>query len=235
MNRRLAWLLPVLLIVGTAASAQKRAFTIEDLYRIKSISDVHISPDGKSVVYVLGVADLPRAKRQSHIWMMDIDGSNARQMTRGDKSESSPVISPDGRWIAFISDREGDANLFVLPVGGGEARRVTSISTGVSDPLWSPDGKSIAFSTDVYPECGGDDACNKRIADNIEKSPLKAHMADRLFYRHWTAWKDGTRTHIFLAGLSGGSVRDLTPGDFDSPTFQLGGPLQYSFSPDSSE
>src|SRR5499426_1579637 len=140
MNRRLACLLALLLVPITSASAQKRAFTIEDLYRIKSISDIHVTPDGKSVVYALGTSDLPRARHQSHIWMMNIDGTDARQMTRGEKGETSPVISPDGHWIAFISDRDGDANLFVISVNGGEARRVTSVSTGVSDPLWSPDG-----------------------------------------------------------------------------------------------
>jgi dipeptidyl aminopeptidase/acylaminoacyl peptidase len=223
------------MLAPAASYAQKRAFTIEDLYRIKSISDVHVSPDGKSLIYSLGIQDLPRAKHVSHIWMMDIDGSNPRQMTQGEKSENSPSFSPDGKWISFISDRDGSSNLYVMPVAGGEARRLTNISTGTSDPLWSPDGKWIAFSTDVYPECGGDDNCNKRIGETWDKGPLKAHMADRLLYRHWTTWKDGTRTHIFLANAATGETRDLTPGDYDSPTFQLGGPLQYDFSPDSSE
>jgi dipeptidyl aminopeptidase/acylaminoacyl peptidase len=233
MKRNILLLATLLLVPLSSSSAQKRAFTIEDLYLVKSISDVHISPDGRSVIYAVSTSDLPRAKRATQVWVMDIDGRNARQITSGEAGSTSPTFSPDGRWIAFISAK--DNNLYVMPAGGGEARKVTNISTGVSDPLWSPDGKWIAFSTDVYPECGGDDNCNKKIAETWSEGPLKAHMADGLLYRHWTAWKDGTRTHIFLASVATGEVRDLTPGDFDSPTFQLGGPLQYDFSPDGSE
>jgi dipeptidyl aminopeptidase/acylaminoacyl peptidase len=235
MIRKAAVTLGLFLCCLSPAYAQKRAFTIEDLYRFKSISDVHISPDGNSVVYVLAGTDLPRAKRVSHVWMMDIDGQHQRQLTSNAKGENSPAFSPDGKSLLFISSRDGAPNLYILPLKGGEARRLTNVSTGVSDPLWSPDGKWIAFSSDVYPECGDDDACNKKIGDNWKNGPLKAHSADGLLYRHWTEWKDGTRTHVFLANAETGAVRDLTPGDFDSPPFQLGGPLQYDFSPDSSE
>ena len=224
----------ILLLIPVATYAQKRAFTIQDLYRVKSISDVHVSPDGKSVIYAVATSDLPRAKRVTHIWMMDIDGRNARQLTSGDKSESSPAFSPDGKWISFISSKDGSPNLYVLPSSGGEAKKLTNISTGISDPLWSPDGKWIAFSSDVYPECA-DDACNKKTAETWSKGPIKAHTAESLLYRHWTEWKDGTRTHIFLASAATGEARDLTPGDFDSPAFQLGGALQYAFSPDGKE
>ncbi|HYP25442.1 MAG TPA: S9 family peptidase [Blastocatellia bacterium] len=234
MKRQISWLVVILLIPFSAASAQKRAFTIEDLYRIKSVSDVHISPDGKSVLYAVSTPDLPRGKRESQVWIMGIDGRNARRIT-DEKGGSGPLFSPDGKWVSFLSAREGSNNLYVVPVGGGAPRRVTNFSTGVSDPLWSPDGKSIVFSSDVYPECGDDDACNKRIAERWEAGPLKAHMADELLYRHWTAWRDGTVTHIFLASVDSGKVRDLTPGKVDAPPFQLGGPLQYDFSPDGSE
>jgi len=225
----------ILLLVPFSAHAQKRAFTIEDLYRVKSISDVHVSPDGRSVIYAVTTSDLPRAKRATHIWMMGIDGGNPRQLTSGEKGESSPVFSPDGKWISYISSKDGGPQLYLMPTGGGEAKKLTNISTGVSDPLWSPDSKWIAFSSDVYPECGGDDACNQKIADTWSKGPLKAHSADSLLYRHWTQWKDGTRTHIFLASAATGAAKDITPGDFDSPGFQLGGPLQYDFSPDGKE
>src|SRR6267142_1897461 len=235
MKRQFISVVVLLLAISVGASAQKRAFTIEDVYRVKGVSDVRVSPDAKSVAYVLTESDLGRSSRIGHIWMMDIDGQHPRQLTFGAKGESSPRFSPDGKFLLMISSRDGAASLYLLPVAGGEAKRLTNISTGISDPLWSPDSKWIAFSTDVYPACGDDDACNQKTRDARSNGQVKGHIADSLLYRHWTDWKDGTRTHIFLAEAETGTMRDLTPGDFDSPTFQLGGPLQYDFSPDGSE
>jgi len=235
MNRKLMFLAVSLLLFVPASRAQKRAFTIEDLYRVKRIDGMHVSPDGREVVFMLVSQDLGRAKQTSHIWLMDADGADARQFTFADQSDTSPVFSPDGKWLAFVREVAGDDQIFVMPLAGGDARQVTHISTSIDDPLWSPDGKSIAFASDVYPECGADDDCNKKIATRWEKGPLHAHMANDLLYRHWTSWKDGQRSHVLLADVASGSVRDLTPGDFDSPRFQLGGPMQYDFSPDGKE
>ena len=235
MRRRLFSFAVCCLLLMAPGFAANRAFTLEDFYRVRAVEDLHLSPDGKTIAFTLRTDDLPKAKRTRHIWLMGAEGQNTRQFTFGDKGESSPVWSPDSKWIAFISAREGDDNLYVISASGGEARKLTNISTGVADPLWSPDGKWIAFSSDVYPECGADDACNKKIDQQWSKGPLHAHMANALLYRHWTQWKDGKRTHVLLADVSSGSVRDLTPGDFDSPPFQLGGALQYDFSPDGTE
>src|SRR5262245_9160764 len=79
--------------------AEKRAFAIEDLYRIKSVSDIQVSPDGNSLIYVIAAHDLPRAKSVTHLWMMDIDGQHPRQITYSEKGETAPLISPDGQWI----------------------------------------------------------------------------------------------------------------------------------------
>lgn len=235
MMRRLCLAIFLLLLMVCPSLAQKRAFGLEDLYRIKNLSDLHISPDGSTLLFAVTTSDLARAKRSTRIWMMDAGGRNPRQLTTGEQSEYSPSYSPDGKQILFTSSKDGSANLYLMYTSGGQARKLTNISTGVSDPVWSRDGRFIAFSSDVYPECGGDDACNKKIAERWEAGSLKAHMADDLFYRHWTAWKDGTRTHIFIVNTATGETRDVTPGNFDTPTFQLGGPVQYDFSPDGTE
>src|ERR1043165_4592322 len=87
-----------LLLIPASTYAQKRAFTIEDFYRVKSVSDTCIAPDGRSVIYTVTTSDLARAKRVGHIWTMGIDGQGARQLTNGDKGEGSPSFPLDGKW-----------------------------------------------------------------------------------------------------------------------------------------
>ena len=131
---------------------------------------------------------------------------------------------------------------------GGSGLELTSIATEASGELWSPDGKNILFTSDVYPECDGapeaEADCNAKKLDEHEKSKVKALIFDHLLYRHWNAYKEGKRTHIFVAsacvgtaapGCPAGAARDLTPGDYDAPVFSLGGQDDYAFSPDGQE
>src|SRR6266849_5824901 len=115
MKRSYLAFLLLLLIPISSAHAQKRAFTIEDNYRLRSISDIHLSPDGKSVIYAVGTSDLPRGKRVSHVWLVDIDGRNVHQLRQNEKGESSPLFSPDGKWISFIGSEDGNSNLYLMP------------------------------------------------------------------------------------------------------------------------
>ena len=128
--------LPLLCLLAClpAAHAAKRAFTIEDNYRLRGVESLSVAPDG-SVVFAVKSSDLPKAQQETHLWMTDGRGGEPRQLTFSEKGESSPAFSRDGKWIVFVSSRDGDQNLYILPVGGGEARKLTNISTGAGDPL----------------------------------------------------------------------------------------------------
>ncbi|HUK13439.1 MAG TPA: S9 family peptidase [Thermoanaerobaculaceae bacterium] len=225
-----------LLVTIGASGAEKRAFAIADHYRVVGIGDPQPSRDGSRIAYVASYTDLANAKRWSELRIVNADGSGDRALTQGRHLDASPRWSPDGTAIAFTSDRAGEeTQLFLLRLDGGDPRQLTTFPMGVGDPVWSPDGRFIALAADLYPECGADAACNEKIAKAWEGGPLKAHMADALLYRHWTSWRDGKRSHVLLLDVAGGALTDLTPGDFDSPPFSLGGETGYAFAPDGRE
>lgn len=214
--------------------AQERRFTIDDLLKVRRVSDPQVSPKGDWVAFTITDVDKAANKGTTQIYLAPIAAGETRQLTNDEHSSASPRWSPDGEKLAFISARDGEDQIWTIDVSSGTLKRITTLSTGAGDPVWSPDGKWLAFTSDVYPECL-DDACNKRKADEKAQSKVKAHVADRLLYRHWKSWKDGMRSHVFVVSSAGGEARDLTPGDYDAPPFSLGGPTDYAFSPDSRE
>jgi dipeptidyl aminopeptidase/acylaminoacyl peptidase len=236
--KRLAVSLSILLVAALAASsalAQAKPLTVNDLLQIRRVSDPQLSPDGRWVAYTISDLNMEANRRVTQIYLISIDGGEPRQLTNAAQSSSSPRWSPDGKRLAFISSREGGPQVWTIDIATNEQKRVTNISTGASDPVWSPDGRLIAFVSDVYPECTTDD-CNRKRDEQAESSKVKAKIADRLLYRHWTTWKEGKRSHVFIASADGPApARDVTPGDYDAPPFSLGGPTDYAFSPDSKE
>jgi dipeptidyl aminopeptidase/acylaminoacyl peptidase len=196
---------------------------------VRRVSDPQVSPKGDLVAYTITDINFDANRGVTQIYVVPLAGGTPRQITSGNAA-SSPRWSPDGSKIAFIRDDQ----IWTIDLASEALQQITNISTGAGDPVWSPDGKWLAFASDVYPECN-DDACNKKRAEEVAQNKVKAHVAERLLYRHWKTWKDGLRTHVFVVPAGGGTARDLTPGDYDAPPFSLGGPTDYAFSPDSQE
>ncbi len=227
MKRTLSVL--VLVIVAAFAAQAQITFNVNDLINLKRVGDPQVSPDGKWVAYSIGVVDKAANKTVTQIYMMAIDGSSKKQITNAAGSSSSPRWSPDGKWLAFTTGGQ----IWTMKPDGSDRKQVTKLSSGAGQPVWSADGKWIAFSSDVYPECK-DDACNEAEDEKAEKSKVKAHVTERLLFKHWVEWRDRKRTHVFVVSSSGGNARDVTPGDFDSPPYGAATGVDYTFSPDGS-
>lgn len=239
--RRVVVLITILVLCLSSASAkaaqQARPFSIDDLLKVRRVADPQLSPDGRWIAFSIADTDKTANRRITQIYLISIDGGEPRALTGEKDSSHSPRWSPDGRRLAFLSARGGESQIWTMDFSNGEAgalKKVSSISTGADSPVWSPDGKWIAFTSEIYPECNNDQ-CNKKQAEKIASSKVKAKIADQLLFRHWSSWKEGKRSHIFVVSSEGGEARDLTPGNYDAPPFSLGGQVDYAFSPDSKE
>ncbi|PYU13812.1 MAG: S9 family peptidase [Acidobacteria bacterium] len=218
-----------------AQETAKHPIAFDDMIKMHRVAEPQISPDGKWVAYTVATPDMDANRNVTNIWMVSTTGGAPQQLTQSGH-DTSPVWSPDGKTIAFLSSRSGDSQVYLLSLEGGEAQRLTKLSTGADIAKWSPDGKTIALTSSVYPNCKDDDCNSKRDAEK-EKNKVKAHVAEHLLYRHWTHWNEGKRAHLFVVPADGSAApRDLTAGaNYDVPPDERGGPNDINFSPDSKE
>src|SRR5271157_4876891 len=221
--------------VAQAQAPPKHPITFDDLIKMHRVSGSQVARDGKWVAYAVSTPDIELNRGVSNIWIVPATGGEAIQVTQGGR-DTSPAWSPDGKWLAFLSAREGTPQVYLLSMEGGEAKKLTQLSTGADIFKWAPDGKSIAFTSAVYVDCK-DDACNAKRDGEKEKSKVKGRIYDHLLYRHWDHWSEGKHSHLFVMPADGSvPARDLTPeADYDIPPDERGAPSDINFSPDSKE
>ncbi len=207
---------------------------VADLLSTHRASRPRVSPDGGSVVFIAAKPSLEENRNVSHLHRVPLGGGEPVQLTRQGTSHGDHAFSPDGRWIAFTSNRSGSSQVWVLPTEGGEARKVTDLKLGAQRPVWFPDGKRLLVISPVYADTNDPEEIAKREAA-AEKEKVRPREIDALMFRHWDSWGDGKIDHLFAVDVATGAARDLTPGPYPVPPRSLTGEPDYAVSPDGKE
>jgi dipeptidyl aminopeptidase/acylaminoacyl peptidase len=220
------------LVAGLAQA--KAPFTVQDLVRVRRLSDPEVAPDGRSVVFVLRETDMAANRGRTDLWLLDLATKSTRRLTRSG-GESSPHWAPDGGAIYFLSARAGSTQIWRLSLRGGEAMPVTTYPLDIRAFKLSPGGDRLALSMDVFPGCSDLECTQTRLAGGKDKS--SGRIYDELFVRHWDTWSNGTRSHLFSAHLRADGTAekpvDISKAlDADVPSTPFGDDADITFSPD---
>src|ERR1051325_454377 len=210
----------IVLALFVAAAASARRIKIDDAFKLTSVSDPQISPDGRSIAAIVSTPNLAEDRSDSEIVLFDVASGSKRPLTYQRRGLASPRWSPTGDRLAFMAAVSGNEQLFVLPMNGGEARQVTSVKDGIQQYAWRPDGKAFAFVVaDEKPEkkdrAKFEDAFEVGNVDYLTKeAPMPAHL--------WTIDDDGK------------NAKRITLGSWSLPMYQPPGPVPspLSWSPD---
>lgn len=226
--------LMVFLSVGKIM-AQKKPFTLADIYKIHYVGDPVVAPNGSRIAFTVSNYNMKKGESWTNIYVMDANGKNKKAITDGMNSNYNPMWTSDGKTLYYVSTDSGTPQVYRYSFATGKSEKITNFSMGVDAPVLSPNNNLIAFAAKVYPKCGANSRCNKEIDSTAQNGPIQAYLADHLFFRHWTSYAAGKVSHIIIYNIDKKNYTDVTPGNYVAPTFMLGGGVGYNFSPDSKE
>jgi dipeptidyl aminopeptidase/acylaminoacyl peptidase len=217
MRRVVALVIAIGACSALPSSAQpRRLLTVDDLFNVREVRDPQRSPDGRWVAYTVTRSLRNTDKNDTDVWMVSWDGTQQIQVTSTPESESRPRWSPDGRFLSFVSSRQGAkrAQVWLLNRAGGEAVQVTDVKGGVSDYAWSPDSTRLVLVVqDPDPTDPPDD---KEPAKTDPPTTPKPIVIDRYFFKaDVDGYLRGQRSHLYLFDVASKKVEPLTPGSFD--------------------
>jgi dipeptidyl aminopeptidase/acylaminoacyl peptidase len=202
-----------------------RALSVDDLFGVHYLSDAQISPDGQFVSYTVDSSNLKEDKTSTRIWMVPFTGGDAIALTTEGPSSSHARWSPDGKFIAFLSEREeGKTQVYLLNRMGGEAQRLTETAQDVETFRWSRDGKRMvlvlrdptAEELEAAANKGKEGEEDKAATPAKKSKAQKPWVIDRLLFKQDNVgYLDRRRTHLYLFDVATKSLKQITSGDYD--------------------
>ena len=206
-------LLAVLLSIPALGQTAPRGLDDETMFDMESLSNPAISPDGSVIVFTRGWVDKMKDQHRSNLWMVNADGSRLRELTSGNWRDSNAVWSPDGKRIAFLSDRDGAMQLHVMWLDNRDIAQLTRVQKAPSNIKWSPDGTKLAFTMDVPDD-------DPVLPVKLPKRPEGSQWAKPAVIVDRLSWaRDGTGpvpkgyTHVYVIdAATGGTPRQITGG-----------------------
>jgi dipeptidyl aminopeptidase/acylaminoacyl peptidase len=195
----------------TPAPDTSRLLTAEKMWTLKRLGDPAITPDGALAIVPVTTYDVAENKGLTDLWLLPVAGGAARQLTSDKASDTQPTVSPDGKWIAFVSKRGDDAEsqIYVIAVDGGEARRVTTVPTGASQPKWFPESHRLVFVSEIWPDLvrWEDQAARKK---QRAESKMTAKVWTKAPISYFDHFLDDREPHLFSIPLEGGEITAIT-------------------------
>lgn len=220
-------------------AGERSAFTAADLLQLQRVSDLQVSPDGRSAVFALTQPDVRTNQSHTHLWLLDLTGKGAPTRLVADDTANDW----NGRWLRdsrslyFLTDRSGSAQVWNVGLQGAAARQLTHLPLDVDAMKVSPSGDRLLASIEVFADCPDLDCTVQRMA-SAKQAMGSARVYERLFIRHWNRWTDGRQSHLFTlqisaAGAVAGVPVDLSRTlDADVPSKPWGSDEEFNFSPD---
>lgn len=193
--------------INAQTTVTKRPIGPNDVFRLANISSPKVSPDGAWVAYVLSTVDSTKNKRNSDLWMSSWDGTQSIQLTSSPDGESQPRWSPDGKYLSFVSARQGatSAQIWLMDRRGGEGKQLTTLKADLQDYVWSPDGKKIALVIQSADSTG--------IPKSKQPQP---YVLDRYHFKQdIEGYLQKKRSHLYVFEVSTKKLDTLTQGDFE--------------------
>jgi dipeptidyl aminopeptidase/acylaminoacyl peptidase len=204
------------ILFATVAAAQvvpdpSRQLTAEKMWSLKRLGDPAITPDGLTAIVPVTTYDIDENKGLTDLWLLPVAGGAARQLTSDKASDTQATVSPDGKWVAFISKRGDDteSQVYVIAVDGGEAQRVTHLPTGASAPKWFPDSRHIAFVSEVWPDLPRWEDQAARTKER-ESSKMTARVWTKAPISYFDHFLDEREPQLFSIALEGGDPTAIT-------------------------